>query len=432
MRARHFTLESREDTAAVAEAVRALTETPGDVSGAVTEILRDVRERGDGAVHEFTLRWDSDAAPDAFRVPAEQIQAALEAIPGDVRVGLDTAIGNVERLARAEIADDVAVEMPEGQSVTLRELPVRRAGAYVPGGRAAYPSSVVMCCVPARVAGVAEVAVATPPGPDGAAHPAILAACALCGVDEVYLMGGAQAIAALAYGTTTVAPVDVIVGPGNAYVQEAKRQVVGLVGIDGVAGPSEVLVVADAQADPRLVALDLAAQAEHGPDTLVALASPAAELLEAVEREAQALAGARESVQDVALALVRTADLESAVALANAIAPEHLELACEGAAELAGDVHAAGCVFLGSSGGTAFGDYAAGSNHVLPTGGAARFSGPLGARDFRRRQALVSLPAEAAHALAPHVASVARAEGFPVHAESAEARRSTRAGRPQD
>jgi histidinol dehydrogenase len=432
MRARHFTLESREATAAVAEAVRALTEAPGDVSAAVSEILRDVRERGDGAVHELTLRWDSDAAPAAFRVPAEQIHAALEAVSAEVRVGLDTAIGNVERLASAEIADDLTVDMPEGQTVTLRELPVRRAGAYVPGGRAAYPSSVVMCCVPARVAGVGEIAVATPPGPDGAAHPTILAACALCGVEEVYLMGGAQAIAALAYGTATVAPVDVIVGPGNAYVQEAKRQVVGLVGIDGIAGPSEVLVVADAQADPRLVALDLAAQAEHGPDTLVAVASPAADLLAAVEREAQALAASHDSVQDVALALVRTADLESAVALANAITPEHLELACEGAGELAGDVHAAGCVFLGSSGGTAFGDYAAGSNHVLPTGGAARFSGPLGARDFRRRQALVSLPAEAAQALAPHVSSVARAEGFPVHAESAEARRSTRAGRPQD
>ena len=430
MRARHFTLESREhgDVAAVAEAVRALAEPPGDVTAAVAQILADVRERGDTAVHELTLRWDSPAAPGDFRVTAERIAAALDEIDVEVRLGLDTAIANVERLAAAEVSEDLTVTMPEGHSVTLRELPVARAGAYVPGGRAAYPSSVVMTCVPARVAGVGEIAVATPPGPDGEANPVILAACALCGVDEVHLMGGAQAIAALAFGTGSVAPVDVIVGPGNAYVQEAKRQVAGLVAIDGIAGPSEVLVVADGEADPRVVALDLTAQAEHGPDTLVALASPDAGLLAAVEQEIAALSGARESVHDAALALVRTLDLQAAVDFANALAPEHLELACAGAGALAERVRAAGCVFLGTSGGTAFGDYAAGSNHVLPTGGAARFSGPLGARDFRRRQALVSLPAEAARALAPHVSSVARAEGFPVHAESAQAR----ADGPQD
>jgi histidinol dehydrogenase len=235
-------------------------------------------------------------------------------------------------------------------------------------------------------------------------------------------MGGAQAIAALAFGTATVSPVDVIVGPGNSYVQEAKRQVAGRVGIDGIAGPSELLVIADADADPRVVALDVAAQAEHGPDTLVGVVSPSAELLAEVEREAGAIAGERASVQDAPLALVRTDDLDAAIDVANAFAPEHLELACAEAELLAERVRTSGCVFLGGAGGAAFGDYAAGSNHVLPTGGAARFSGPLGAGDFRRRQALVRLPAEAARTLAPHVASVARAEGFPVHAESAEAR----------
>jgi histidinol dehydrogenase len=238
-------------------------------------------------------------------------------------------------------------------------------------------------------------------------------------------MGGAQAIAALAYGTATVAPVDVIVGPGNSYVQEAKRQVAGLVGIDGVAGPSELLVIADGDADPRIVALDLAAQAEHGPDTLVGVVSPSAELLAAVEREAAAIARDRASVQDAPLALVRTADLAAAIDVANAFAPEHLELSCAGAEGLVSRVRTSGCVFVGAAGGAAFGDYAAGSNHVLPTGGAGRFSGPLGAGDFRRRQALVRLPAKAARTLAPHVASVARAEGFPVHAESAEARADT-------
>jgi histidinol dehydrogenase len=424
MQARHFTLDGRDrgDVDAVAEAMRGLVEPPADVAAAVADILREVRHHGDRAVHDFTRRWDSDAAPEQFRVPAERIAAAPGEIDREVRVGLDVAIANVERLAQAEVGGDLSVEMTQGQSVTIRSLAVRRAGAYVPGGRAAYPSSVVMCCVPARAAGVEEVAVATPPGPDGEANPVILAACALCDVQEVYLMGGAQAIAALAYGTATVDAVDVIVGPGNNYVQEAKRQVTGLVGIDGIAGPSELLVIADADADPRVVALDLAAQAEHGPDTLVAVASPSAALLEQVEQEAAAIAAQHESVHDAPLGLVRTDDLDAAVDLANAYAPEHLELACADAESVAERVCASGCVFVGRAGGAAFGDYAAGSNHVLPTGGAARFSGPLGAVAFRRRQALVRLPAEAARTLAPYVSSVARAEGFPVHAESAEAR----------
>ena len=427
MHARHFTLESRDpgDVDAVAEAMRGLVEPPAEVTDAVAKILEEVRRYGDRAVHELTLRWDSQAAPEVFRVAPERIASAPQEIDPDVRAGLEVAIANVERLARAELSDAMTVDMAQGQSVTIREVPVRRAGAYVPGGRAAYPSSVVMCCVPARVAGVEEVVVATPPGPDGTVNPVILAACALCGVQEVYLMGGAQAVAALAYGTASVAAVDVIVGPGNSYVQEAKRQVAGRVGIDGIAGPSELLVVADADADPRIVALDVAAQAEHGPDTLVAVASPSAELLAQVEREAAAIAAERASVQDAPLALVRTDDLDAAIDVANAFAPEHLELACTNAEQLAERVRASGCVFVGSAGGAAFGDYAAGSNHVLPTGGAARFAGPLGAGDFRRRQALVKLPAEAARTLAPHVASVARAEGFPVHAESAEARADT-------
>jgi histidinol dehydrogenase len=381
-----------------------------------------VRTGGDEAVLELTRRFDSAAAPDDLRVsPARLSEAAGELAPA-VRAGLETAIANVGRLAAAEEPADVAVEMPQGQRVTVEELPVRRAGAYVPGGRAAYPSSVVMCCVPARAAGVEQIAVATPPGPDGRGNPVVLAACALCGVEEVHLMGGAQAIAALAYGTAAVEAVDVIVGPGNPYVQEAKRQVCGQVGIDGIAGPTELLVVAGASADAHTVALDLAAQAEHGSDSLVGIVSPSAELLDRVAAAAADIAAQRETVQDAPLVLVRVPDLEAAIAVANELAPEHLELACEEAEGFAGAVRASGCVFLGRAGGAAFGDYAAGSNHVLPTGGAARFSGPLGAGVFRRRQALVWLPADAARALAPHVASVARAEGFPVHAESAEAR----------
>jgi histidinol dehydrogenase len=423
VRARHFTLDPGQEHA-TAEAVRGLAEVPADVAAAVADILTEVRHRGDHAVLELTRRFDTDAAPAETRVPPQQLEEALAGLDPEVRVGLDTAITNVRSVAEAELSDDVTVELHERHSVTLRDMPVARAGIYVPGGRAAYPSSVVMCCEPARVAGVDRIAVATPPGDEGRASDAVLAACRLCGVDEVYLMGGAQAIAALAYGTASVPPVDVIVGPGNSYVQEAKRQLVGLVGIDGVAGPTELLVVADARADADLVALDLAAQAEHGPDTIVALASDDHGLLEAVEAATTRLAEARPTVQDAPLALVRTPDLDVAIDFANAFAPEHLELACADAARRAGSVTASGCVFIG--GGAAFGDYAAGSNHVLPTGGAARFSGPLGASTFRRRQALVSLPDAAARALAPHVSSVARAEGFPVHAESAEARAGSR------
>ena len=429
MRPNHFTLESTDagHVRAVAEAMRALVEQPGEVSATVAGILADVRERGDQAVLELTRRFDGEVA--SLRVPPDALDEALAALDPQVRLGLDTAIANVRRVAEVEAMDDAAVELPEGHTVTLRSLPVSRVGVYVPGGRAAYPSSVVMCCIPARVAGVVEIAVATPPGPGGRPSAATLAACRLCGVEAVYSMGGAQAVATLAYGTATVNPVDVVVGPGNAYVQEAKRQLAGLVGIDSVAGPTEVLVVADGDADPDLVALDLIAQAEHGAESVVGVVSPDAGLLERVSEAALRLAAERPSVTEAPLALVRVPSIEAAVDIANEFAPEHLELACRDAGRLARSVRASGCVFIGA--GAAFGDYAAGSNHVLPTGGAARFSGPLGAATFRRRQALVSLPRAAAQALAPHVASVARAEGFPVHAESAEARAASAEG-PDD
>jgi histidinol dehydrogenase len=310
-------------------------------------------------------------------------------------------------VARAQLRDPVRVELEAGQAVQVDELPVRRAAAYVPGGRAPYPSTVVMCATTARVAGVDELAVCAPPGPGGQAHPAILAACGLCGVTEVYRMGGAQAIAALAYGTESVAPVDVVVGPGNRYVTEAKRQVAGAVGIDGLAGPSELVVVATAGADPELVSLDLAAQAEHGPDSLVVAISPDRGLLDALEGD---------------FALAEARDARAAVRLADAIAPEHLQLMGEEAEALAGSVRSAGALFVGSAAGTAFGDYVAGSNHVLPTGGAARFASALSPATFRRRMARISLPPGAAARLAPAGAAVARAEGFPVHAESMERR----------
>ncbi len=293
----------------------------------------------------------------------------------------------------------------------LREVPVRRAAIYVPGGRAPYPSSVVMGAITARAAGVEQVVVCAPGG-----HPVILAACALCGVDEVYRMGGAHAIAALAYGTQSIERVDVIAGPGNLWVQEAKRLVSGAVGIDGFAGPSDVLVLAADDADPALVAIDLLAQAEHGEGTLaVAVSDDEALLDEVAERVGEIPA------TGAALALVAVPDIVTGLALSEAFAPEHLELVGSAAEELAPRVRSAGCVFVGAQGATAFGDYVAGSNHTLPTGGAARFASGLNVRHFRRRMSEVHIGA-AAGALAGPGAAIARAEGFGLHAASMEVR----------
>jgi histidinol dehydrogenase len=299
----------------------------------------------------------------------------------------------------------------------VRALPVDSAGVYVPGGRASYPSSLIMGVVPAQVAGVRRIAVVTPPRPDGRPAPAVMAAAHALGLEEVYATGGPAAIGALAYGTATIAPVAVVVGPGNRWVQEAKRQVAGTVGLDGIAGPSEVLVIADDSADPELVAADLLAQAEHGPDSPAVLASADPKVIEAV---AAALAAAPDAAG--AVTLVECASVPLALELAEAFAPEHLQLNLRDAAALAEGVRRAGAVFIGRNGGTAFGDYIAGSNHVLPTGGAARFASALGPSTFLRRMAIVDMPQEAVDALTPHLAALAEVEGFPQHRRSAELR----------
>jgi histidinol dehydrogenase len=402
----------------------ASTQPALDLAEPVREIIEEVRAGGDAAVLTLTERFDhAELGPDGLRVEANELEASVGVLEPDVVAGLRTAIANVKAVAKAQVRDEaVTVELPEGHSVQIAERPVRRAAVYVPGGRAPYPSTVVMGAVTARAAGVQEIAVCAPPGPGGRAHPVILAACVLCEVTEVYRMGGAQAIAALAFGTESVQPVDVIVGPGNAYVQEAKRQVVGQVGIDGIAGPSELVVVAGSEADPELIALDLMAQAEHGPDSPVWCFSPDAALLDAVEAAVDRLAPGRPSVQDAEAGLVDTKDAAEALRLTEQIAPEHLELVGEEAEALADRVRNAGCLFVGVGAATAFGDYVAGSNHVLPTGGAARFQSALSPATFRRRMARVSLPGEAPARLAPAGAALARAEGFPVHAESMERR----------
>ena len=407
MRVERWTLAAGEADALAARA-RALTAAGEDVREDVAAIVGDVRRRGDAALDEYVARFDrTGGAP--LRVGAAELDAAAAGLRADVRAGLEVAMANVAAVAGASLGDDAELSLPQGQRIHVRELPVRRAAIYVPGGRAPYPSTVVMGAVTARVAGVEEIAVCAP-----GAHPVILAACALCGVDEVYRMGGAHAVAALAYGTARVARVDVIAGPGNLYVQEAKRLVSGDVGIDGFLGPSDVLVLATHGADPELVALDLLAQAEHGEGTIVAAASDDRALLDAVAERLQAQSDA------VAL-LVDAPSLDEGLAFAEAFAPEHLELVGERAEALAPRVRRAGCVFVGASGGTAFGDYVAGSNHSLPTGGAARFASSLSVRHFRRRMAEVHI-GRAATALARAGAPIARAEGFSVHAASMEAR----------
>jgi histidinol dehydrogenase len=396
------------DAAELAARARGLTVGGEDVRDAVRAIVDDVRTRGDAALDEYVERFDRTGGA-ALRVGAEELDAAAAALRDDVRRGLEVAMRNVAAVAGASLGDDAELRLPEGQRVVVRELPVRRAGIYVPGGRAPYPSTVVMGAVTARVAGVEEIAVCAP-----GAHPVILAACALCGVDEVYRMGGAQAIAALAYGTERVPRVDVIAGPGNLWVQEAKRLVGGDVGIDGFLGPSDVIVIAASGADPELVAIDLLAQAEHGEGTIVGVASDDAALLDGVQER---LTDESEAVA----VIVEAPGVEAALAFAEAFAPEHLELVGASAEALAPRVRNAGCVFVGTSGGTAFGDYVAGSNHSLPTGGAARYASALSVRHFRRRMAEVHIDGAAA-ALARAGAPIARAEGFTIHAASMEAR----------
>jgi histidinol dehydrogenase len=407
-----------EDPRAVSARLRALVPAAACVSQPVAEIIARVRQQGDAAVLEYTRRFDTAGAdPGPLRVSDGELDAALRGLDAAVRRGLERAIENVRRVAEVGLGPAAREVGFDGHTVTLREAPVSRAAVYVPGGRAPYPSTVVMGVVTARVAGVPEVAVCAPPGAGAELDPAILAACRLTGASHVYRMGGAQAVAALAYGTQSVAPVDAIVGPGNLYVQEAKRQVFGQVGIDGFAGPSDLMAVIASGADPEPVALDLLAQAEHGPGTLVIGVSAAPELLAALEAQ---IAPADET--GAVVRLVQVPGAREALALAEAFAPEHLELVGEEAERAAPDIAHAGCLFVGPASATAFGDYIAGSNHILPTGGAARFASGLSPAHFRRRFSEVRIRAGGVGALARLAAPVARTESFEWHARSMEAR----------
>jgi len=410
-----------------AEHLRALVADGASVEEAVREIVGRVRAEGDASVREYTRRFDTAGnEPRPVVVAPEELDAAIKELPLELVAGLQVAIANVAVVAQVGVDEDRAVALPQGQRVRLREVPVRAAAVYVPGGRAPYPSTVVMGVVTARAAGVLDVAVCSPPGADGQIDQGILGACRLCGVERVYRMGGAQAIAALAYGTETVSRVDVVVGPGNLYVQEAKRLLAATVGIDGFAGPSDLVAVIGEQAGGRgveLAALDMLSQAEHGAGSLVVAIATSAETLDALAQTLERMVVTRPTVGEAAWALVEVAGgARAAVELANELAPEHLELIGADVEALAPAVRSAGCLFVGAESATAFGDYVAGSNHVLPTGGAARFASGLSARHFRRRMAEVRIGEDAVGKLAAAGAPVARAEGFEVHAESMEAR----------
>ena len=395
--------------------LRALTAGAESVRESVGEIIEQVRAHGDQALLDYTRRFDTAGAdPRPLQITNDELDAAASALDPAVRHALERAIENLEAVLVGWRDRERSVELGASR-VTLRQAPVERAAVYVPGGRAPYPSTVVMGVTPARSAGVEHIAVCSPPGRDGEVDATVLAAARLTGATAVYRMGGAQAIAALAFGTQSVAAVDVIVGPGNLYVQEAKRQVFGQVGIDGFAGPSDLLAIAAADADPHTLSLDLLAQAEHGPGTLVLAASDSPTLLDALhERLAEA------TDTGAVAALIDTADLEQALALAEAFAPEHLQLVGETAEALADRVTRAGCLFVGANAGTAFGDYIVGSNHILPTGGAARFASGLTPEHFTRRFSEVRI-ADATE-LAGSAIPLARAEGFEMHARSMEAR----------
>ncbi|CAN5169723.1 histidinol dehydrogenase [soil metagenome] len=401
-----------------------------DVAAAVEQVrpvVEAVRDRGAAAVREATARFD-DVEPEHLRVPAESLAAALDAIDQAVRAALEEAARRARTVSTAQLRDDEVVRVVEGATVTERWVPVGRVGLYVPGGRVAYPSSVVMNVVPALVAGVESLAVASPPQADGLPHPVVLAACALLGVDEVWAVGGAQAVAMLAYGIEGCAPVDVITGPGNVYVAAAKRLVQGRCGIDSEAGPTEIAILADDTAVAAHVAADLVAQAEHDPLAACLLVTPSEELLDAVDVELGKQVPATRHRERVETALagqsahVLVDDLDQGLAVVDAWAAEHLEMITADAPERARRVRNAGAVFVGGSTPVSLGDYLAGSNHVLPTGGTARFSSGLSTQSFLKRMSLVEYTPAALAEVAPHVMALGGSEDLLAHVEAVQVR----------
>lgn len=393
------------------------------IDDAVAAILADVRERRDAAVADYTRRFDKrEPIGGSYELPRERWDASAAAVAPTLRAALELAAQRIRAFHERQREPDVDVTL-EGVRLELRVTPLARVGLYVPGGTARYPSSVLMTAIPAKVAGVPEVVMVTP----GASDEALLAA-RLAGVDRVFELGGAQAIAALAFGTQTVPRVDKIVGPGNAWVASAKRQVYGEVDIDSIAGPSEVLIIADGEANPAWIAADLIAQAEHDTQARAILVTPSAPLASAVAAEVsrQLASLPRRAIAERALAshgaAVIVGSLAAAIEFANRFAPEHLELHCASARRIAAACTTAGAIFVGAYASEAAGDYLAGGNHVLPTGGAARYASPLGVHDFRKRTQLIEYDAATAAAHADAIAALAACEGLEGHGRSARMR----------
>ena len=417
--------EGRRLTAADLQRAGAL---PRKVEEAAASIVDDVRERGDEAVRDYCMRFDG-ACPAAFRVPDEVVRRACELVDPEFLEALELAHRQIREFHAREVEQSWFTTRADGTVLGVKVTPVPSVAVYVPGGRAQYPSTVLMDTVPAKVAGVERVVMVTPPQRDGSLSSYTLAAAAVAGVDEVYAVGGAQAIGAVAYGTESIPAVAKIVGPGNAYVAAAKRYVSGDVGIDMVAGPSEVCVLADGSADPVVVAADLMAQAEHDPMATCYLVTHDSGLpgrvLEAID--ALVSQSPREDITRASLdnngVVVVAESLEAAVDAVNVIAPEHLELHCDGAFELLGSIQNAGAIFVGPWSSEPLGDYVAGPNHTLPTGGTATFSNPLGVYDFVKRSSVIAYSAQGLAADGPAVQTLAQAEGLWAHALSVGMRR---------
>ena len=395
----------------------------------VRDIINDVRARGDAALLEYTARFDRCPVADAcaLEIPLDDCHKALSLIDADRRAALELAAERVRAYAQHQKLESWSYTEADGTLLGQQVTPMDRVGLYVPGGKAAYPSSVLMNAIPARVAGVAELVMVVPT-PDGERNPMVLAAASIAGVDRVFSVGGAQAVAALAWGTDTIPAVDKIVGPGNAYVATAKRMVFGKVGIDMIAGPSEILVICDGNTDPDWIAVDLFSQAEHDEDAQSILVSPDGDFLDRVEASIQRLLPEmpRADIIRAALqgqgALIQVRDMDEAVRLANDIAPEHLELSVEDPQTMAARIRHAGAIFMGRYTAEVLGDYCAGPNHVLPTSRTARFSSPLGVYDFQKRSSLIQCSAQGASTLGKTAAILAHGEGLTAHARSAEVR----------
>ncbi len=399
------------------------------VDKTVRDILADVRKRGDAAVVEYTNRFDRMSVPNmaALEIDQARLLGALERIDGDVRQSLEFATERLFAYHEHQVSETWTYREPDGTMLGQKVTPLDRVGLYVPGGKATYPSSVLMNAVPAKVAGVREIIMVVPT-PDGEVNDMVLAAAAIVGVDRVFAIGGAQAVAALAYGTETVPQVDKIVGPGNIYVATAKGKVFGTVGIDMIAGPSEILVVCDGKTNPDWIAMDLFSQAEHDEDAQSILVSPDAEFLDKVQASIDKLLPEMERSTLIRKslaargAMILVADMEQAVEVVNYVAPEHLELSVEEPDDLLENIRHAGAVFMGRYTAEAVGDYCAGPNHVLPTSRTARFSSPLGVYDFQKRSSLIMCSAAGASKLGETASILARGEGLTAHARSAEYR----------